>query len=338
MSPVPHKQDGASPDVAASPQLAEAANAQASAPTHNTVAVAMVATPSFLADALGTQTSGQTSVAGEGVKAMGTRTSVSKADEKVGSARPQTTLAGPGAKGTSSPDARDGQYGNSKSASSSAGSGDVGVTKAAASVSGDGTGLSTTSTPVAFSAAPVAGAPTNTVARASEGVAHDTAGGDAPPAASSSPINVARVVESIHGSEMRVGVRTEEFGNVSVSTAVNREQIAAQISFDHGDLGRLLAAHLPSMQEKLGSDTGLHATVQVLDRGASYSQGGQSGQGGDSGQAPQAGSQSGAGGQSQRSLAYAIPAPSSARGSTIEAVSGERSIATAAASRLDVRA
>ena len=91
-----------------------------------------------------------------------------------------------------------------------------------------------------------------------------------------SSIHVARVLESVHGSEMRVGMRTEEFGTISVTTSVNREQIATQISFDHGDLGRMLATHLPGMQEKLGSETGLHATIEVLDRGGNGHQSGSS--------------------------------------------------------------
>jgi len=98
------------------------------------------------------------------------------------------------------------------------------------------------------------------------------------------PIHTASVLESMQGSEMRVGMRSAEFGNVSVSTSVNRESIAAQISFEHMDLGKALTAHLPSIEAKLSSDYGVHAKVEVRDQsmGASADNGRGDGRRGDS--------------------------------------------------------
>ncbi len=73
-------------------------------------------------------------------------------------------------------------------------------------------------------------------------------------------------MQSMQGSEMRVGMHSAEFGNVSVSTMLNRQSIAAQISFEHMDLGKALAQHLPSIEAKLSSEYGMHAKVEVRDQ------------------------------------------------------------------------
>jgi len=53
---------------------------------------------------------------------------------------------------------------------------------------------------------------------------------------------------------MRVGMRSNEFGNISISTSATRDSISAQISLDHGELAKALAAHLPEIQARLGSN------------------------------------------------------------------------------------
>ena len=65
---------------------------------------------------------------------------------------------------------------------------------------------------------------------------------------------------------MRVGMHSAEFGNLSINTSVNRQSIAAQISFEHMDLGKAITAHLPSIEAKLSSDYGMHARVEVRDQ------------------------------------------------------------------------
>lgn len=90
-------------------------------------------------------------------------------------------------------------------------------------------------------------------------------------AAGTSGISTARLIQTMSETEMRVGMRSSEFGDISIRTSVSQQQMVAQISTDHGDLGAAISAHIPSVQEKLGSDFGLHASIQVSQGGASFS-------------------------------------------------------------------
>jgi hypothetical protein len=73
-----------------------------------------------------------------------------------------------------------------------------------------------------------------------------------------SVINTAKLIQSIGQTEMRVGLRSNDFGNISISTSATRDLISAQISLDHGELARTLAVHLPEMQARFGG-------AQVMD-------------------------------------------------------------------------
>jgi hypothetical protein len=73
-----------------------------------------------------------------------------------------------------------------------------------------------------------------------------------------SVINTAKLLQSIGQTEMRVGLRSNDFGNISISTSATRDLISAQISLDHGELARTLAVHLPEMQARFGG-------AQVMD-------------------------------------------------------------------------
>jgi hypothetical protein len=67
-------------------------------------------------------------------------------------------------------------------------------------------------------------------------------------------INTARLIQNIGQSEMRVGMRSSDFGNISISTSATRDLVSAQISLEHSELARTLAVHLPEMQARLGSN------------------------------------------------------------------------------------
>jgi hypothetical protein len=99
--------------------------------------------------------------------------------------------------------------------------------------------------------------------------------GDVDERGSSSGINSAHVLQSMSESEMRVGMHSAEFGNISIRTSVSQQQMQAQISLDHSDLGQAIASHISSVQTKLTNEYGLHASIQVNHQGASSS--GQSG-------------------------------------------------------------
>ncbi len=97
-------------------------------------------------------------------------------------------------------------------------------------------------------------------------------------------INTAQVLGHMNGTAMRVGLRSEEFGSISIQTSVSPGSMVAQIALDHGALGRALAVHLPAMEEKLGTALGVTARVELRDTLAqSSTQGSSSGAAGNGG-------------------------------------------------------
>jgi hypothetical protein len=83
-------------------------------------------------------------------------------------------------------------------------------------------------------------------------------------AAQSAPvINTAKLIQSIGQSEMRVGMRSNEFGNISISTTANKDVISAQISLDHSELAKVLAAQLPEMQARLGGNQPMEVRIDM---------------------------------------------------------------------------
>jgi len=86
-----------------------------------------------------------------------------------------------------------------------------------------------------------------------------------------SGINASRLIQTLSETEMRVGMHSAEFGNISIRTSVSQQQMLAQISLDHGDLSQAIAGHLSSLQAKLNNDYGLQTLIQVNHQGASAS-------------------------------------------------------------------
>jgi hypothetical protein len=76
-------------------------------------------------------------------------------------------------------------------------------------------------------------------------------------------INTAKLIQSMGQSEMRVGMRSTDFGNISISTSATRDLISAQISLDHGELARTLATHLPEMQAKFGGNQAMNVRIDM---------------------------------------------------------------------------
>jgi hypothetical protein len=99
------------------------------------------------------------------------------------------------------------------------------------------------------------------------------------PVDTSPSLSSAQLIQSMHHSEMRLGMQSEEFGSISISTSLNHQALSAQISIDHSELSRALAVHLPSIEEKLGNAYGVQARVEVRDavnsNTSSYSNSGQ---------------------------------------------------------------
>jgi hypothetical protein len=91
--------------------------------------------------------------------------------------------------------------------------------------------------------------------------------------ASAAGISTARLMQSMSESEMRVGMHSAEFGDISIRTSVSQQQLTAQINVDHSELGTAIAAHLPSLASKLGGEFGLHASIEVNQLGGSVTGG-----------------------------------------------------------------
>jgi len=86
-----------------------------------------------------------------------------------------------------------------------------------------------------------------------------------------SSINTAKLMQTISESEMHIGMRSTEFGEISIRTSIAEQQMVAQISLDHSDLSQAISAHVSTMQTKLGEDYGLNASIQVHNLGSSLS-------------------------------------------------------------------
>jgi hypothetical protein len=88
-----------------------------------------------------------------------------------------------------------------------------------------------------------------------------------------SGINASKLIQTLSETEMRVGMHSAEFGNISIRTSVSQQQVLAQISLDHGDLGQAITGLISSMQTKLGNDYGLQTLIQVNHQDASFAGG-----------------------------------------------------------------
>jgi flagellar hook-length control protein FliK len=82
----------------------------------------------------------------------------------------------------------------------------------------------------------------------STGVVQTPAPGEAYP---TSLVHSAKLVERIGEAELRLGIRAGEFGSVDIRTSMVRNQFTAEISTERGELGRAMAAELPSLQNRL---------------------------------------------------------------------------------------
>jgi hypothetical protein len=105
---------------------------------------------------------------------------------------------------------------------------------------------------------------------------------DVDEAVTPSSINASNLMQTMGDTQMRVGMHSSEFGDISIRTTVSQQQVTAQISLDHAGLSQAISSHVASVQSKIGNDYGLHASIEVNSQGGSSSS--QSGQPGQSGQ------------------------------------------------------
>jgi hypothetical protein len=89
--------------------------------------------------------------------------------------------------------------------------------------------------------------------------------------AATTAINSAKLIQAMGQTEMRVGLHTSEFGDISIRTSVSQQQMQAQISLDHPELSQAIAAHISAAQTKLGDEHGIQASIQINNQGTSNS-------------------------------------------------------------------
>jgi len=89
----------------------------------------------------------------------------------------------------------------------------------------------------------------------------------------SAAINTARLIQSMSESEMRLGMHSTEFGDISIRTSVATQQVQAQINVNHNELGNEISAHIPALQARLGNDFGLPVSIEVNQPGGSLNGG-----------------------------------------------------------------
>ena len=86
-------------------------------------------------------------------------------------------------------------------------------------------------------------------------------------------VHRAQLIQAMHQSEMRMGMNSAEFGNISISAAVSHQMLSAQISLEHAGLSHALTAQLPEIEKNLGSAYGLQSRVEVRDGSSSAQHG-----------------------------------------------------------------
>ncbi len=95
-------------------------------------------------------------------------------------------------------------------------------------------------------------------------------------AVAANSVNTAKLMQTMTESEMHVGMRSSEFGDISIRTSITEQQMVARISLDHSELSQAISAHVSTMQTKLGAEFGLNTSIEVHNLGSSLS--GQPGQ------------------------------------------------------------
>jgi len=113
--------------------------------------------------------------------------------------------------------------------------------------------------------------PTSQLGRESTGVAPHPSQPETPAAYPTSLINSAKLVERIGETELHLGMRTGEFGNVDIRTSMVRNQFSAEISVERGELGRVMAADLPGLQNRLSEQRVTVANLTVQDHSGNQS-------------------------------------------------------------------
>ena len=93
--------------------------------------------------------------------------------------------------------------------------------------------------------------------------AADSMDAESAPAMATSAISDAKLMQTMNESQMRIGLSSNDFGDISIRTSISGHQLVAQISLDHGELSQAMTAQVSSMQTKLNDEHGLHASIEI---------------------------------------------------------------------------
>ncbi|MFZ0685992.1 MAG: hypothetical protein WAM89_10645 [Terriglobales bacterium] len=171
---------------------------------------------------------------------------------------------------------------STSSTSSQASDQSVGTTTTTATTSATGTAAAFSVPGTQMS--PAAGDGQNPSGAASHG-SNDQQGGQAGQAASDAAlgqtdatavypatlVNSAKLVERMGEAELRIGIQAGQFGTVDIRTSMIRNQFTAEISVERGELGRVMAAELPGLQDRLAEQRVPIANITLQNHAGDHS-------------------------------------------------------------------
>lgn len=96
---------------------------------------------------------------------------------------------------------------------------------------------------------------------------------EALPTSVPSPVTTAKLVQGMGQSEFRVGMQTQEFGNIDIRTSVARHMFSAQISVEHNDVAKSMTADLPALYHKLADQQVSVASIVIQGQSFATSSG-----------------------------------------------------------------
>ena len=147
-----------------------------------------------------------------------------------------------------------------------------GLTKSAATSSKDAAGV-TLGTHSDAHAKPIPLKQAALTSSSQSAVAEADGPDEALPTSTPSPITSAKLVQSMSQSEFRVGMQTQEFGNIDIRTSVARHMFSAQISVEHSDVARSMTADLPALYHKLADQQVPVASIVIQGQSFATSSG-----------------------------------------------------------------
>jgi hypothetical protein len=101
--------------------------------------------------------------------------------------------------------------------------------------------------------------------------AADPMDADSTPAMPTSAISDAKLMQTMTESQMRIGLSSNAFGDISIRTSISGHQMVAQISLDHNELSQAISAQISTVQTKLNNEHGLQASIEINNHAPSQS-------------------------------------------------------------------